>query len=167
MEIVEKGKTISIRADQTFPLTKLLVDSGIIVILIWAIFAVLVIFFSQSPGELLPYFIAITLLLLVPLSIGIPIRQSRQYKTILFDGESKMLSIWGMWRSQEIPFDQIKEFQVSGYRFKRNVFLYRLEVVLSSGKVLRLIQDVPDQEALSILGEKVEDLVKKPVRVAE
>jgi len=167
MEIVEKGKTISIRADQKFHFTKVLADAGIIVILIWVLFAVLVIFFSRTIGELLPYFIAITLLLLVPLVGGILIRQSRQYSTILLEGESKMLSVWGMWRSQEIPFDLIKEFQVSGYRFKRNVFVYRLDVVLSSGKLLRLIQDVPDQEALSILGEKIEDLVKKPVKVAE
>ncbi len=167
MEVVEKGKTISIRAGQTFPLTKMLVDAGFVLILVWVVFAVLVFFFSRTSGELLPYFIAITLLLLVPLVTGILIRQSRQYRTVLFDGESKMLSIWSMWRSQEISFDQIKEFQVNGYRFKRNIFVYRLDVVLSTGKILRLIQDVPDQEALSILGEKVEDLVKKPVKVAE
>jgi len=167
MEILEKGKVISIRANQKFPLTKMLVDAGIVLILIWVVFAVLVVFFSRTSGELLPYFIAITLFLLVPLVTGILIRQSRQYRTVLFDGESGMLSLWSMWRSQEISFDQIKAFQINGYRFKRDVFLYRLEVVLSSGKVLRLIQDVPDQEALSILGEKVEDLVKKPVKVAQ
>jgi hypothetical protein len=162
MEVVERGKIIAIHADQRLPIGKMLVDLGIVVILIWVVFVVLILFFSRTSGEILPYFIAITLLLLLPFVGGILIRKSRQFSTVLFDGDQRVLSVRGIWRSHLIPFDQIQVFQINGYRFRRSEFLYRLEVVLSTGKVLRLIQDVPDQEVLSSLGEKVGRLVQKP-----
>jgi hypothetical protein len=167
VEVVEKGKTIAIHAGQRLPIGKMLVDLGIVVILIWVVFVVLILFFSRTSGEILPYFIAITLLLLLPFVGGILIRKSRQYSAVLFDGDRRVLSVRGIWGSQLIPFDQIQGFQINGYRFRKSVFLYRLEVVLSTGKVLRLIQDVPDQEVLSSLGKKVGRLVEKPLKVTE
>jgi len=167
MEVLEKGKTISIHPGQKLPISRMLVDAGGVLALIWGVFAVLVLFFSQAGREILPYFIAITLLLLGPFVGGILIRQSRQYSTILFDGESGMLSVKGFWGSWRVPFDEIREFQVNKYRFKRNILLYRLEVLLSSGKILRLVQDVPDKGSLRSLAEKLADLVKKPLNVHE
>ncbi len=162
MEVLQKGKAISINAGQKFPIKEMLGDAGIVLILIWGIFAVLVLFFSQAGGEMFPYFIAITLLLIVPLVSGILIRQSRHHREILFDGEGGVLSIRGIWRWRHVSFAEIREFQVNKY-FKRDLFLYRLDVVLSSGKILQLIQDVPDKRALCSLGEKVRDLVNKPL----
>ncbi len=165
MEVLEKGKTLSIKAVQRFPIKKVLVDAGIVLILIWGIFAYLVLFLSQKGAEILPYFIAIALLLIVPLVAGILIRQSRQYSEIVFDGESGVLSLKGVWSRRHVSFGEIKGLQVNKYRFKRYVFLYRLDVVLSSGKTLRLIQEVPDKEALYSLGKKAGDLIKKPFKV--
>ena len=162
MEVLEKGKTILIHAGQKFPIKSLLVDAGIVLILIWGVFAVLVLFFSQAGREMFPYFFAVTLLLIVPLVSAILIRRTRHYREVLFDGESGVLSLKGMWRSWEISFNEIKGFQVNRYRYKRDLFLYRLDVVLSSGNTFRLIQDVPDKGALSSLGKRLRDLVKKP-----
>lgn len=165
MEVLEKGETISIHPGQKFPITKVMKESGIVLILIWGVFVVLVLFFLRTGREILPYFIAFTLLLVVPLVSAILIRQSRYYRTVVFDGERGVLSLQGIWRRREVPFDKIAGFQVNRYRFKRDVFLYRLEVVLCSEKILRLIQDVPDKGALSSLGEKIRDLVQKPLNV--
>lgn len=60
-----------------------------------------------------------------------------------------------MWRQRQIAFNDIKAFQINTYRTKRGTTLYRSEVALSSGRILRLIQDVPDKEAPSPLGKKV------------
>lgn len=165
MEVLEKGKSISIYTGEKSPIKDILVDAGIVIILIWGVFTVLVYFFSQDAGEMLPYFIAITLLLVVPLISGILIRQSRRYREIHFDGERKVLSLRGVWRSWQVPFEEIRGFQVNKYLFKRDLFLYRFEVLLSSGKTLRLVQDVPDSEPLRSLGEKVRELVKRPLHV--
>ncbi|UCD70911.1 MAG: hypothetical protein JSW70_07880 [Syntrophobacterales bacterium] len=165
MEVLEKGKSISIHAGGKFPIKNILVDAGIVIILIWGVFAILVYFFSQPGGEILPYFIAITLLLVAPLVFYILIRQSRHYRNILFNGERKVLFLRGIWRSWQVPFEEIRGFQVNKYRFKGDLFLYRFDAVLSSGTTLRLIQDVPDKAALCSLGEKVGDLVKKPLHV--
>jgi len=165
MEVLEKGKTLSIKAGQRFPIKKTLVDAGIVLILIWGIFTYLVLFLSQQDRELFPYFIAITLLLVVPLVSGILIRQSRHYREIVFDGERDMLSLKGVWGWRQVSFHEINELQVNKYRFKKKLFLYRLDVVLSSGKTLRLIQEVPDKEALYSLGKKAGDLIKKPFKV--
>ena len=165
MEVLEKGKSISIHTGEKSPIKMIIVDAGIILILIWGVFAVLVYFFSQAGGKMLPYFIAISLLLAVPLVSGILIRQSRRYREILFDGERKELSLRGVWRSWQVPFEEIRGFQVNTYRFKRDIFLYRFDVVLSSGKILRLVQDVPDSEPLCSLGERVGELVKRPLKV--
>jgi hypothetical protein len=51
------------------------------------------------------------------------------------------------------------------YHTKRGTPLYRFEVALSSGRILRLIQDVTDKEALSPLGKNVGDLAKKPLSI--
>jgi hypothetical protein len=165
MEVLEKGKSISIHTGEKSPIKNILVDAGIVIILIWGVFTVLVYFFSQPGGEMLPYFIAITLLLVVPLVSGILIRQSRRYKEIHFDGERKVLSLRGVWRSWQVPFEEIQGFQVNRYRFKKDLFLYRFEAIHSSGKILRLVQDVPDSEPLRSLGEKVRELVKRPLHV--
>ena len=165
MEVREKGKSISIHTGEKSPIKNILADEGIVIILIWGVFAVLVYFFSQPSGEMLPYFIAITLLLVVPLVFGILIRQSRRYKEIHFDGERKVLSLRGVWRSWQVPFEEIQGFQVNRYRFKKDLFLYRFEAIHSSGKILRLVQDVPDSEPLRSLGEKVRELVKRPLHV--
>jgi hypothetical protein len=165
MEVLEKENAISIRTGKNWPIPKTLAEAGGVLSLIWGMFAVLVLFYSQASREILPYFIAVTLLLLVPLISAIVVSQSRHYRTILFDGEKGVLSLSGVWRSRQVPFDTIREFQVNRCRSKRGLFLYRLDVVLASGKVFRLIQDVPDRGVLRSLGEKVGNLVKKPVTV--
>jgi hypothetical protein len=165
MEIIEKGHTISINAGKRFPFKKLLVDAGIAIISVWGVFYVLVIFLSHDGGRLLPYFIAITLLLILPLIAGVLIRQSRHYGEILIDGEKRHLSLKSLWRKQQVSFDDIKEFKVDKYRIRRGLFLYRLEAVPFSGKPLRLIQDVPDKQSLRSFGKKIEKLVDKPVIV--
>ena len=47
MEVVEKGKTISIKSNRKLPFKDLLVDAGFILILVWGVFTVLVVFFSE------------------------------------------------------------------------------------------------------------------------
>ena len=165
MEVLEKGKTLSIIEVQRFPIKKILVDAGIVLILIWGIFTYLVLFLSQQGSELFPYFIAITLLLVVPLVSGILIRQSRHYREIIFDGERGVVSLKGMWSSRQVSSHEIKALQVEKYRFKRNLLLYRFIVVLSSGKAIRLIQDVPEKEALNSLCKKAGALLKKPLKI--
>lgn len=165
MEIIEKGHTISINAGKRFPFKKLLVDAGAAIFFVWGVFYVLVIFLSSDAGELLPYFIAITLLLIIPLAAGVLIRQSRHYRDILIDSEKRHLSLKSLWREQQVSFDDIKEFQVDKYRIKTGLFLYRLEAVPFSGKPLRLIQDVPDKQSLRSFGKKIEQLVDKPLIV--
>lgn len=165
MEVLEKGKTLSIKAGQRFPIKKMLMDAGIVLILIWGIFTYLVLFLSQQGRELFPYFIAITLLLVVPLVSGILIRQSRHYREIIFNGERGVLSLKGVWSWRQVSFHEIKALQVEKYRFKRNILLYRLDLVLSSGKTIRLIQDVPEKEALNSLCKKAGALLKKPFKV--
>lgn len=165
MEVLEKGKTLSIKAGQRFPINKILIDAGIVLILIWGIFAYLVLFLSQKREEILPYFILITLLLLVPLVSGILIRQFRNYREIIFDGEGGVLTFKGLWRRRQVSFKEIKTLQVETYRFKRNLLLYRFDVIFSSGKTIRLIQDVPDKEALYSLAKKAGSLLKKPLKV--
>ena len=165
MEVLEKGKTLAIKAGQRFPIKKIFVEAGIVLILIWGIFAYLVLFLSQKGRELFPYFIAITLLLVVPLVSGILIRQFRNYREIIFDGERGMLSLKGIWSWRQVSFHEIKTLQVEKYRFKRNLLLYRFVTILSSGKTLRLIQDVPEKEALYSLAKKAGALLKKPLKV--
>ena len=165
MEVLEKGKILSIKAGQRFSIKKILVDAGIVLILIWGIFTYLVLFLSQQGREIFPYFIAITLLLVVPLVSGILIRQSRHYREIICDGERGVLSLKGMWSWRQVSFHEIKALQVEKYPFKRNILLYRLDVVLSSGKTIRLIQDVPKKEALNSLCKKAGALLKKPFKV--
>ena len=165
MEIIEKGQTISIHAGKRFPFKKILVDAGIAVISVWGVFCVLVIFLSHDAAELFSYFIAITLLLTLPLIAGVLIRQSRHYGEILIDGEKKHLSLKNLWRKQQVSFDDIKEFQVGKYRIRSGIFLYRLEAVPFSGKPFRLIQDVPDKQSLRSFGKKIGQLVDKPVIV--
>ena len=165
MEIIEKGPTISINAGKQFPFKKILVDAGIAVIFVWGVFCVLVIFLSHDAGGLFPYFIAITLLLIIPLAAGVLIRQSLHYGEILIDGEERHLSLKSLWRQRQVSFDDIKEFQVNKYRIKSGLFLYRLEAVPFSAKPLRLIQDVPDKQSLRSFGRKIEKLVDKPLIV--
>lgn len=165
MEILQKGKTISIITRQKLPIKEILFDAGIALILIWGVFIFLVIFSLQPIKEILPYFIAITFLLLVPLVSGILIRRARHNRKILLDGEKGTLLFKGIVRQKRFTFKEIKELKVSKYRFKKGLFLYRFGIVLFSGKVLRLIQDVPDKEALCSLGEKVENLIKKPLSI--
>ena len=121
MEVLEKGKILSIFAGKEFSIRSMCVDAGIV-----------------------PYFISITLLLLVPFGFGILLRQSRQFMEVLFDGERQMLLLRRLWRRQQVSFDQINGLQISKYRFKKSLFLYRFEVVLTTGETLRLIQGVPD-----------------------
>ena len=165
MEIIEQGHTISIDAGKRFPFKKILVDAGIAVAFVWGVFCVLVIFLSHDAGELLLYFIAITLLLITPLAAGVLIRHSRHYGEIQIDGEKRHLSLKSLWRRQQVSFDDIKEFQVDKYRTKPGLFLYRLEAVPFSGKPLRLIQDVPDKQSLRSFGRKIEKLVNKPLTI--
>ena len=167
MEIIEKEKTISIIAGQQSPFKKILVDAGIVVVFVWGVFCILVIFLSHDVGEIFPYFIAITLLLLIPLVAGILIRQSRHYGEILINGEKRFIFARGLWREQQTSFDDIKEFQVNKYRFRKGQFLYRLDVVLASGKPLRLIRDVPDKQSLHSFGRKMEKFVNKPLNVSD
>ncbi|MBW2057048.1 MAG: hypothetical protein JRH07_04295 [Deltaproteobacteria bacterium] len=164
MEVLEKGKTISIHSGQGFPALKVIEEAGIVLLLIWGVFAVLVLFFSQPGREILPYFIALALLLVLPVVFTVLIRESRYWGTILFDGERRVLSLRGVWRSREVPFDAIKSFQVNRYPFRKGVFLHRLEVVLSSGQILRLIRDVPEREALSLLCKRIQRLVETSPR---
>jgi hypothetical protein len=165
VEIIEKGKTISINAGHKFPFKKILVDAGIAVILVWGIFSILVIYLSYPVRVILPYFIAITLLLLIPLVSGVLIRHSRHYGELLINGENKLIIAKWLWRKQQISFDDIREFQVKKYRYRKGLFLYRLEAVPFSGKPLRLIQDIPDKQSLRSFGIKIEKLVNKPLSV--
>ena len=87
MEIIEKGQSILIHAGQKFPFKKIFVDAGIVLILVWGVFSILVVYLSHPVREILPYFFAITFLLLIPLVAGILIRQSRHYDEILISGE--------------------------------------------------------------------------------
>ncbi|UCE52252.1 MAG: hypothetical protein JSV31_23790 [Desulfobacterales bacterium] len=167
MEIIEKGQSILIHAGHKLPFKKILVDAGIVVVFLWGIFCILVIFLSHDAGELLPYFMAITLLLIIPLVAGVLIRQSRHYGEILIHGEKKLIYAKGLWRNQQTPFDDIKEFQVNKYRVRTGRFLYRLEAALFSGKPIRLIQDVPDKQSLRSFGRKMEKLVNKPLNISD
>jgi len=166
MEVIEKGKILAIRPGKKFPIKEMIIDAGIVLLLVWVVFAVLVLYFSKRGEEILPYFIGITLLLLVPLVSGILARQSRHYREALFDGNKELLSLKGLWRWRQLSFNEIGGLQISKYRYKKRVFLYRFEVVLTSGKTLRLIQDVPHKEALCKLGEKARDLVNKPLHAS-
>ena len=165
MEVLEKEKILSIRAGKEFSIKSGFVDAGIVIILVWGVFAILVCFFSRESGEIFPYFIAITLLLLVPFGFGILLRQSRQFSEVLFDGEKQLLLLRRLWRRQQVSFDQINGLQISKYRFKKSLFLYRFEVVLTTGETLRLIQDVPDMTPLRSLGKKAGELVGMPLSV--
>jgi hypothetical protein len=165
MEIIEKGKTISINAGHKFPFKKILVDAGIVSVLVWGVFGILVIYLSYPVRVILPYFIAITLLLIIPLLSGVLIRHSRHYGKVLIDGEKRLLALKGLWNKQQISFDDVREFQINKYRIKTGLFLYRLEAALFSGKSLRLIQDVPDKQSLRSFGRKIERLVNKPLSV--
>jgi hypothetical protein len=167
MEIIEKGQIISIHAGKRFPFKKILVDAGIAVVFVWGVFCVLVFFLSHDAGELLSYFIAITLLLIIPLVTGVLIRHSRHYSEILIDGEKRHLYLKSLWRNQHISFDDVKEFQADAYRTKPGLFLYRLKAVPFSGKPLRLIQDVPDKQSLRSLGRKLEKLADKPFAISD
>jgi len=165
MEVVEKGQSLSINAGQKFPFKKILIDAGIMVFLIWGVFCILVIFLSHEVEALLPYFIAISLLLIIPLVAGILFRQSRHYADILINCEKRQIFAKGLWRNQQTSFGAVREFQVNQYRYRKSLILYRLEAVLDSGKSLKLIRDVPDKQALRSLGRKIEKLVNKPLRV--
>jgi len=166
MEIIEKGHTISINAGKRFPFKKILVDAGIAVILVWGVFSILVIYLSYPVRVILPYFIAITLLLLIPLVSGVLIQHYRHYGEIFINSENKLIVAKWLWRKQQISFDDIREFQIKKYRIKTGLFLYRLEAVLFSRKSLRLIQDVPDKQALRSFGRKIEKLVNKPLTIS-
>jgi hypothetical protein len=167
MEIFEQGHAISIHAGQPFPYKKILVDAGIVLVLVWGVFSILVIFLSYPVRVILPYFIAITLLLLIPLVSGVLIRQYRHYGEILINAENRLIVAKWLWRKQQISFDDIKEFQVKKYRYRKSLFLYRVEAILVSGKPLRLIQDVPDKQALRSFGRKIEKLVNKPLTISD
>lgn len=165
MEVVEKGHGLSINADRKFPFKKILMDAGIMIFLVWGVFCILVIFLSHEVEALLPYFIAISLLLIIPLVAGILIRQSRHYVDIQINCEKRQIFAKGLWRNQQTSFGAVSEFQVNQYRYRKRFFLYRLEAVLDSGQSLLLIRDVPDKQALLSLGRKIEKLVNKPLRV--
>ena len=165
MEIIEKGQSFLINAGRGFPFKKIFVDAGMAFIFVWGVYCVLVIFLSHDAGELFPYFIAITLLLIIPLAVGVLIRQALHNSEILIDGQKRHLSLKSLWRKRQVSFDDIKEFQVDKYRIKAGLFLYRLEAVPFSGKPLRLIQDVPDKQSLRSFGRKLEKLADKPLIV--
>ena len=163
MEVHEKGKTISIAPGQKMPFARLIMNVIGVLALIWGLFAILVLYFARSGHGMLPYFVAISLLLVVPFVAGILIHQSRHHRAVFFDGEKGTLFFRGIWRSWQVPFEQIREFQVHGYRMRKNVLLYRFQVALFSGKTLPLVIDVPDREGLRALGERVSALVKRPL----
>ena len=166
MEVHEKGKNISIHPGHKMPFARLIMSVTGVLALIWGIFVILVLYFARSGHDMLPYFVAITLLLVIPFSAGILIRQTRYHRAIFFDAEKETLFFKGLWRSWQVPFEQIREFQVHEYRLRRSVTLCRFEVALSSGKTLPLIIDVPDREELRTLGERVSALVKRPLKVS-
>ncbi len=167
MEVCESGKTITIKSSRKFPIKTLLLDATSVLFLVWGVFTVLVVFFSQTAGEILLYFVAITLLLIVPLVIGILLRQTRQYEEILFNGEIGILAIKGVWRRYRIPLNAIKELQIKKYRYKQGIYLYRLEAIRYAGKTLKLVRDVPEIESIKSLGKKLEDLIKRPLRLSD
>jgi len=163
MEVQEKGKTISIHPGHKMPFARLILNVIGVLALIWGLFAILVLFFARSGHGMFPYFVAISLLLVVPFAAGILIRQSRYHRAVFFDGDKGTLFFRGIWRSWHVPFEQIREFQVHGYRVRSSVLLYRFQVALFSGKTLPLVIDVPDREGLRALGERVSTLVKRPL----
>jgi hypothetical protein len=167
MEVISKGRTIRIQSGQGFPFKGLFLDAAVVLILVWGIFLSLVFFFSQPGGVIFPYFIGITLLLLIPLITGILIRHARHYRDVFFDDRKRMLSIKGLWRRHLVSYNDISCFKINTSRYKDGSRIYRLETVLSSGKTLQLIQDVPDKEAICDLGKKVGDLIKKPFNLPD
>ena len=166
MEVQEKGKIISIHPGHKMPFARLIMSVIGVLTLIWGIFTILVLYFARSGHGMLPYFVAISLLLVVPFAAGILIHQSRYHRAIFFDGEKETLFFKGIWRSWQVPFGQIRGLQVHGYRLRKSVLLYRFQVALSSGKTVPLIIDVPDREGLQALGERVSALVKRPLKLS-
>jgi hypothetical protein len=165
MEVHEKGKNISIYPGGKMPLARLIMSVTGVLALIWGIFVILLLYFARSGHDMLPYFVAISLLLVVPFAVGILIRQSRYHRAIFFDGDNGILLFKGIWRSWQVPFEQITAFHVREYHLTRDVPLCRFEVALSSGKTVPLIMDVPKREELRALGERVSGLVKRPLKV--
>ncbi len=163
MEVFEKEKTISIQPTKDLSAKKIIAEAGMALLLIWGVFTLLVTFFSQPSQGLLPYFMAISLLLVIPLVVGLMMSQHRRSRTALIDGNSGVLTLKVLWRSDQVAFDEIKEFRIRKYRYKRGLFLYRLEVVILSNKPLILVRDVPNQDALRTLAKKIGQLANKPV----
>ena len=163
MEILEKEKILSIQPTKDFSAKKILAQAGIALLLIWGIFTLLITFFSQPSQGLLPYFIAISLLLVVPMVFGLLMSQYRRNRTAFIDGNSGLLTLKVLWRSDRIAFDEIKEFRIRKYRYKRGLSLYRLEAVILNSKPLILVRDIPNQDALRTLAKKIGQLADKPV----
>ena len=167
MEIIEKGDSIRIHAGVKCPFRKIIVDASLVVILVWGVFGVLVAYLSHPAGQILPYFLGITLLLLIPLVAGILMRYARHYDEILIDGAKGVINAEGFGRQRQVSFDEIKEFRVNQYRFRKDQTLFRLEAVIASGKPLRLLQDVPDDRSLSLLAKKLHTLKNSSVAALE
>lgn len=162
MEVIQKGRTISIRPTDKLPVHATLRDAGIILVLIWAVFVVLVVFFAHDPSRIIPYFGALTLLVVVPLASGLWIKQARHNREVVVDGNRGLLLVKSPGRRQRFALDKIKTLQVKKYRYKTNLLLHRLEVELTSGRTALLIGDVQDEQSLVALGQKIGDVLNKP-----
>ena len=162
MEIIQDGKTILIQAPGKLPTKRILGEAGVVLSLIWGLFAVGFLFFSPKSRGLFPYFVTITLFLIIPLIFGLVLRKARHFSEVLFDANENMLTTKGILRRQEIPFESITEFNIKRCRYRSGSFLFQLNAVLISGKSLPLIRDVPDPRSLHPLGKKLGRLTQKP-----
>ena len=162
MQISQKGNIIHIQPTAKLPLWRIGRDVGLLLCLIWGLFAFFTLFQSQPAAGLAPYFIALTLFILISLFVGLFLRHTRHYQHILFDAHQRILSARGMGRQRTIPFDDIEALHLHKYHYKRGHFLFRLEAVLGVKKTFAIIRDVPQPEPLHELGKKMGKMSRIP-----
>lgn len=162
MQVSQKGNIIHIQPTAKLPLKRIGRDLGLLLCLIWGLFAYFTLFQSQPAAGLAPYFIALTFFILISLFVGLFLRHTRHYQHILFDAHQKILSTKGFGRQTVIPFDDITTLRLHKYRYKRGQSLYRLEAVRVSQKTFAIIRDVPHPEPLYSLGKKMGKMSRIP-----
>lgn len=167
MQVSQRGKIIQIQPSQKLPLKRVGRDVGLLLLLIWGLFAFFTLLQSQPAGPLAPYFIALTAFILIAVFLGLVLRYRRHYLHIVFDAQQKILSTRGIWWYRTISFDDIDCLRLHKYRYKRGQFLFRLEAVLRAGKTIAIIRDVPQSEPLYRLGKKLDRIARIPFEAPE
>jgi len=162
MQVSQKGKIVHIQPTAKLPVWRIARDAGLLLVLIWGLFAFFSLFQSQPTAALAPYFIALSAFILIALLFGLLLRHSRHYRPIVFDAHQRSLSAKGLGRQKMIPFDDITALRLHEYRYKRGQSLYRLEAVRVSQKTFAIIRDVPHPEPLYSLGKKMGKMSRIP-----